>query len=200
MDLIILSGPPGSGKGTQGKALADEKGYVHISTGDLLRERMQVNDELGRKIKDVMDRNEFISDQIMWDLVAERLAQEPINSTIILDGFPRTLEQAELFDQKITGSAYILKGMMELEAPEQVLIDRIKARGRNEIDKDEAQIKKRMDDYQTKTQPVIDHYRNKGLYAAIDSDGSIDEVTENIVNALSKPPFKYKPTPPQYFP
>lgn len=200
MDLIIVTGPPGSGKGTQSKELAAKKGYVHISTGDLLRERMQVDDELGRHIKGIMDANDFISDEIMWTLLEERLQQEPQNATVLLDGFPRTEEQARIFDEKITGSAYKLKGMIGLDVPDEVLVDRIKARGRNEIDRDEAQIQKRLDDYKSKTIPVIEHYADKGLFVSVDGNDGIDEVTENIENALSKPPFAYKPRPPQYFP
>ena len=189
MDLIIVTGPPGSGKGTQSKELAAKEGYIHISTGDLLRGRMQADDELGRKIKKVMDANEFVSDEIMWQLLEERLQQEAPNAKVLLDGFPRTLEQAEIFDKNITGSAYQLKGMIVLDVPDQVLIDRIKARGRNEIDRDEAQIQKRLDDYDAKTMPVIEHYADKGLYVAVDSNDEIDKVTEKLSEALKKPPF-----------
>lgn len=200
MDLIIVTGPPGSGKGTQSQELAAAKGYIHISTGDLLRERMKVDDELGRYIKNVMDANGFISDEIMWTLLEDRLQQESPHATVLLDGFPRTLEQARIFDANIAGSAYTLKGMIGLDVPDEVLIDRIQARGRNEIDRDEKQIQKRLDDYSSKTVPVINHYANKGLYVSVDGNDGIDEVTENIEKALSNPPFATKPRGPQYFP
>ncbi len=89
MDIILMMGPPGSGKGTYSGKLAEKYGYVHISVGDLLRARGQIDDEIGREVKALMDRNVILPDRLVTDLVAERLASEPAGATIILDGYPR---------------------------------------------------------------------------------------------------------------
>ncbi|MBI1256733.1 MAG: adenylate kinase [Chloroflexi bacterium] len=198
MNIIIMMGPPGSGKGTYSKKLAEKYGYTHISMGEMLRNRAAIDDERGREVKSYMDRNVLLPERLVAPVLKETLAKVPPTATVILDGYPRTEEQRAALDRMIAEGGYTLQAAVALEAPEQVLIDRILGRGRNDIDRDEKKILKRMFDYRAQTVPVIAHYDAAGCLKRVESKGSIEDSVARVERALGldaakpaqKPDFK----------
>jgi adenylate kinase len=189
MNLILL-GPPGAGKGTQAKLLQQIYGFMHLSTGDMLRAAVAAETEIGLRAKDVMARGELMSDEFMVQITRDRIDQPDCASGIIFDGFPRTVAQAEALDEVLTERGLSLDGVVEMVVDDGILINRIMTRaaeqpgGPREDDNDEA-LKRRLDVYHSQTAPLIDYYRARGKLKSVNGMAAIEGVASEIVDALA---------------
>ncbi len=185
MIRLILLGPPGAGKGTQAARLATELGIPHISTGVILRDAARAGTELGRKAKEIMDRGELVVDDVMLGIIRERLAEDDCGSGFILDGFPRTIPQAEGLDAFLGEVETPPLTIANLELDEDELRRRIAGRRGEDQRSDDAEetMLNRFHVYQERTAPLLDYYR--GRVSAIDGRGTIDSVFERLTNLLA---------------
>ena len=186
---VVIFGPPGAGKGTQSKKIIEKYGLKHISTGDLLRNEIASGSELGERIKAKIDKGKLISDEIITDILVNEIDKMGKDIPgIIFDGFPRTLDQAEILYRLLEERGMEVSVMINLEVDEEELIKRLlyraKIAGRPDDNIDV--IKKRLKVYHKKTEPVIDFYKKKGKFRKIDGSGSIDEIFARIDKVLSE--------------
>lgn len=182
---ISIFGPPGAGKGTQAKRISREYDIPHLSTGEVFRAAIKYRTGLGKKIKTYMDSGDLVPDEIVMDLVKEELQKEKYEGGYILDGFPRTVPQAEAFDRLLKSKGKSLTAFLVLEVPEEELVKRILNRRDGRSDDTEMGVKKRLHVYRKETAPVLNYYRNKGKVEKIDGVGTIDEVFERIKKRLA---------------
>jgi adenylate kinase len=188
---LIFMGPPGAGKGTQAQLLAALWKIPHISTGDILRACVVAKTDLGQKAQAYMDAGELVPDQLLMDIVQERMNQPDAKSGWILDGFPRTVPQAAFFDRLIcdVGCGESTSGKdcelraVNLDVPDNVLVTRLLSRGRQ--DDNEQTIRRRLQVYREQTEPLIEFYRNREQLVAVDGDREMQEVTAELQKALS---------------
>jgi adenylate kinase len=178
---ILIMGPPGSGKGTQAARIAERRGLAHISTGDMLRAAMAAGSKLGSRVKDIVDRGDLVPDDLMLELVLDRLSQPDAAEGFLLDGFPRTVAQADALVAALNGSR-VLERIILLEVPDEVLVERVLARGRT--DDTEETIRHRLRVYIESTQPVLDTLEGRLDRMDIDGVGTIEEITVRIERAL----------------
>ena len=177
---LLFLGPPGAGKGTQAMRLAEQHGLLHLSTGDLLRAEVRAGTPLGQEAQEVMARGELVSDALVLAIVRHRL--EAHAGGWLLDGFPRNLAQAESLDALLLELSQPIELVLLLELDDTLLLQRLLARGRS--DDNEDVIRHRLQVYQQQTAPLIAHYRERGLLAAIDACGSIEEIGGRIATSL----------------
>jgi len=215
MNLILL-GPPGAGKGTQARMLQDKHGLIQLSTGDMLRAKCQAGDALGEKLKAVMASGALVSDDMMIDMISDRLDEPDLKNGFILDGFPRTKAQAEALDQLLDKKDQQLDIVIEIRVDEEALADRIAGRytcakcgegyhddfkkpvkagicdvcGSTEFkrreDDNRSTVLNRLEQYRAQTAPIIPHYEQKGLLTVVDGMADIDDVAVMIEAALDK--------------
>lgn len=176
---IVLLGPPGAGKGTQAQLLAERLGVPAISTGDMLRAAVAAGSELGRRVQDVMASGALVDDALMAEVVRERVAQPDAAQGYLLDGYPRTLPQAETLAGVLRDASQELDGVLLVEVPEDELVRRALARGRDD-DKEQV-IRERLRVYREKTEPLIGYYRERGLLRELDGNRPIEEVTARML-------------------
>ncbi|HEX4441749.1 MAG TPA: adenylate kinase [Thermoanaerobaculia bacterium] len=185
---ILLLGPPGSGKGTQGKLLSERLGVPAISTGDILRQAVRDGSAIGQKAQAIMAKGELVPDELIVDLIRERIARQDSAAGFILDGFPRTVPQAEALEAMLSGNGDGLSAVLNFSVPEPELVERMlqraKAEGR-EDDRPET-IRERLRVYREKTEPLIGFYKKKNLVADVAGVGTIPEITARVDNALSR--------------
>jgi len=186
---IILLGPPGAGKGTQAKLLEDTRGMKQLSTGDMLRAEIAAQSPLGQRVKAIMDAGQLVSDEIVIDMIASRIDQPDCARGFILDGFPRTVAQAEALDKMLAQKGRNLDAVVELAVDEGILLSRIQKRaaenaGNVRADDNEEALKKRLGVYRDQTAPIIPYYKNKGILRQVDGMAEINEVTSQIANIL----------------
>lgn len=179
---IVLFGAPGTGKGTQSEKLVAEYGVPQISTGDLLRRAVADGTELGQKAKAAMDAGELVSDEVVIGMIRERLNRPDTENGFILDGFPRSLAQAEALDELLDGMGRPIDAVIHLEVDNEEIVQRLLDRGR--ADDNEDVIRNRLQVFQNQTQPLIDYYRAQGKFTAVDGMGGIDDIYERIKAAL----------------
>ena len=186
-DLLIL-GPPGSGKGTQSARIAAETGVVHVSTGDMLRESIGLGDALGLQVQATYDRGELVSDELMIDLMCARLSAPDAADGILLDGFPRTLAQAEALDELLARLGRRLALVLELVLSEDVAMARMLARAVEQGRTDDTPdvIRHRLDVYRHETEPLVGYYATRGILAAVPGDGTEDEVYAEVRRSLER--------------
>ncbi len=185
---IVFLGPPGGGKGTQAKLLADRLKIPAISTGEILRAAVREGTPLGRQAKAVMEAGELVSDDLMIALIRERLADPDARIGFLLDGFPRTVDQAIALEKLLDGNGSRLSAVVNLSVPEQVLLDRLASRSGQENRSDDARetVLERLRVYRQKTEPLIDFYRKRGLLVDVDGVGGIPEIADRIGKALER--------------
>jgi adenylate kinase len=212
--FIVMLGPPGAGKGTQAKKIAQELALVHISTGDLFRENLTNETELGKLAQHYMNQGELVPDHITVGMVEERLSRPDCDKGAVLDGFPRTPAQAKALDKLLAGLNSDVKVVPYIKVPDEVLVERLSGRwmsksGRvyhekynppvvkwiddidgselyqREDDKPET-VRHRIEVYNEQTSPLIAYYREKGLLVEIDGTQGIDNVTAAIMNAITE--------------
>jgi len=191
---IVFLGPPGAGKGTQSLRLRDRFDIPQLSTGDMLRSAVQAGTAIGLKAKPVMDAGQLVSDEILVGLVSDRIEQPDAKRGFILDGFPRTVAQAEALDRMLDGKNMSLDGVLELEVDESVLMERIRKRvadtlaagGTVRADDNPEAFKTRLDAYKLQTRPVSDYYDRKGALRRLDGMLPVDEVTRDIEGHLRR--------------
>lgn len=179
---IVLLGAPGSGKGTQSEKLVAEYGVPQISTGDLLRSAVANRTELGLKAKTAMDAGELVSDDIVVGMIRERLDEPDAEKGFILDGFPRSLAQAEELDELLGALNRPLQGVIHLQVDNEEIVQRLMERGR--ADDNEETIRNRLQVFQQQTQPLVAYYRDQGLLTPVAGVGTIDEIYSRIKAAL----------------
>jgi adenylate kinase len=184
---LLLLGAPGAGKGTQAVRLAARLGVPHVSTGDLLRAAVAAGTPLGREAKAYMDRGELVPDSIVIGVAAERLARPDAKTGFVLDGFPRTLAQAEALDAELARLGMKLDRCLALVTDEAALVARLLRRAQIEgrADDNETTIRNRMRVYRAQTEPLVACYRRKGLLREIDGMGTIEEVEQRIHQGLA---------------
>lgn len=185
---LVLFGPPGAGKGTQAARLVEKYGLAHLSTGDMLRAAVAAGTELGRRAKAIMDRGELVPDDVIVGLVAERIEQPDCARGFVLDGFPRTIAQAEALERMLAEKGRKLDAVIELAVDDDALVARIEKRvaetGGARSDDNVETLKKRLAVYHEQTAPVLDWYRERGLLHTVDGMRSIEEVAAQIDRVL----------------
>ena len=184
MANLILFGPPGSGKGTQAAFLVEKYELLHVSTGDLFRYEMKNNTPLGLVAKAYMAKGELVPDSITVGMLKNKLDMHPEAKGFILDGFPRTVAQAEALDALLRERQTSVHALISLEVPDQEIINRIKSRGETSgraDDLDENIIQNRIEVYKSETTPVFDYYQEKGLAHSIDGLGTIEDIANKLI-------------------
>ena len=179
---VVLLGPPGAGKGTQAEKLAEKLEVPHLSTGDLFRENIGNGTELGLKAKRYLDAGDLVPSELTNELVDDRLSKPDTNDGFILDGYPRSVQQAKALDDMLERRGTKLDAVLEFRVSEQVLLERLKARGRAD-DTDEV-ILNRMKIYRDETAPLIEYYTDE--LKTVDAVGPVDEVFARALRALGK--------------
>jgi len=184
---LLLLGPPGAGKGTQARRLKARLGIPQISTGEILRAAQAAGTETGRQVKALMERGELVPDTVVIRVVEERLGQADVQKGFILDGFPRTLEQAKALDALLAKLGQRLERCVAIQVDEDKLVDRLLQRSRLEhrTDDDEPTIRKRMEVYRERTALLIAYYRGRGTLTEVDGLGTVEEVGRRIDEALA---------------
>lgn len=183
MYLIIL-GPPGAGKGTQSVLIAQKLGIKHLSTGEILRKAVNDGTELGLKAKEIMEAGNLVSDDVMIGIIKDALSESDAKKGFILDGFPRTLEQAVQLDKILNELGFSEVKVVNITLEDAELVRRMLGRGRK--DDTEETIKNRLNVFMEQTSPIRDYYLTKSKVYDIEGIGSIDEINAKILEALGK--------------
>lgn len=215
MKSVVLLGPPGAGKGTQASGIAEKYGILHISTGDIFRANLKAGTPLGLKAKEYMEKGALVPDELTCDLVEDRVMQEDCKNGYLLDGFPRTVFQAEHFDKFLASRGLALESVIDIEVPDEALIPRATGRrvcrscGRpyhvtamppkkegvcdvcggevyQRADDSEETVKNRLSVYHEQTEPLTDYYRNTGILKTVNGDQDMDKVFAEICEALGE--------------
>jgi adenylate kinase len=183
MTILILTGPPGSGKGTQAKVLAGRLGVPIISTGDIFRASVAGGTELGRKAQQYLDAGEYVPDEVTNAMVRERLAEDDTRSGFVLDGYPRTLDQVAMLDDLLAEQDRRLDAVVELEVDPDELVQRLLRRAELEHRSDDTEevIRRRLQVYAEQTLPLIEEYAKRGLVMPVDGAGEMHEVSQRIL-------------------
>ena len=173
---LLFLGPPGAGKGTQAAFLSEANSYLHLSTGELLRKEIELGTELGKQVKDIMNKGELVSDQLVLEIVKKNLKRD--NKGWILDGYPRNLSQVKSLNDVLTNINQPLEIVFYLDIPDAVLIKRLLMRGRK--DDTEEIIITRLKIYKETTKPLIEHYKKLSLLEYINADGDLKTISADI--------------------
>ncbi len=186
---LILLGPPGAGKGTQAQRLVAKHGIVQLSTGDMLRAAVAAGTPVGQRAKAIMDRGDLVSDDVMIDIIADRIGWPDSANGFILDGCPRTIAQADALSDLLAKKGLKLDAVIEIAVDEAILRDRVAGRAREtggaRADDTLETLSKRLAVYRAQTAPVADYYRRKGMLKTVDGMGTMDQVSAVIENLLS---------------
>ena len=179
---LVLLGPPGAGKGTQAAILSDKLGVPHISTGDLFRANIGDGTPLGLEAKSYIDAGKLVPTDVTARMVEDRLSQDDAKDGFLLDGFPRTVEQAEILTELLNKHGHSLDGVLNYVVDEDVVVERMLARGR--VDDNEETIRTRLGVYRDEPAPLIDHYGDAII--SIDAVGDVDEINARTMEQLGK--------------
>ena len=186
---IVLLGPPGAGKGTQAVQVACRFNAPHIATGDIFRANVASGTELGRAAQEYMDRGDLVPDDVVIAMVMERLASDDCEGGFVLDGFPRTVNQAEALDRRLAGLGTPLEAALSFDVTEEELLRRLagRAAAQHRADDAEQTIRHRLEVFAIKTRPLIDYYAHRRLLSMVDGVGRVDEVTIRVLSGLPTP-------------
>jgi adenylate kinase len=184
---IVMLGAPGAGKGTQAVRIAETHGIPHISTGEMLRGAIAAGSELGQKVKEIVESGALVPDELVVEVIRERLAQPDAQNGFVLDGFPRTIGQAEALDLLLSELGRPLEIVLELELAEETAVERMLGRAADQGRADDTPevIKNRFEVYRRQTEPLSNYYRSTGILVAIDSSPGMDEVFAEIERVLA---------------
>ncbi len=185
---ILLLGPQGSGKGTQAKRIAAEYGIPHIATGDMLRAAIAARTPLGLRVQPILEGGQLVPDDLMVELIRERLGEDDAADGFVLDGFPRTMAQADALDAMLREIGRELAIVFELQVSDEICIERLLKRAREESRPDDTPeaIARRLELYHRETEPLVEHYRAQGVLVGIHADGTVNEVFAEIQQALEQ--------------
>jgi len=190
---LILLGPPGAGKGTQAEKIAAGFGIPQLSTGDMLREAVASGTKIGLQAKEIMERGDLVPDALVVAAVGDRLDEPDAANGFVLDGFPRTLAQAEALDDELYQRGLQINAVLELKVDESVLVERVRTRAEQMAERGEPVrsddtpevCERRLDVYRAQTAPVIEHYRSLGVLKSIDGLQPIEAVTDDLAVAIA---------------
>ena len=185
---ILLLGPQGAGKGTQGKLISAEYDIPHIATGDILRGAIADGNELGRQAEPLLQAGQLVPDTIMIGLIRDRLAREDTERGFVLDGFPRTAVQAEALDDMLSEIDRPLGAVFEFQLPEEMAVERLRRRAQEEGRADDTPeaIRTRLDLYREQTAPLVEYYRARGILVPVHAGASVDDVFGEIQQGLEQ--------------
>ncbi len=188
MTNIILFGPPGAGKGTQAVRIAEKFGWKHVSTGDILRAEVSQGTPLGLKVKSIMEAGHLVSDELLVEIMESVFTKNKGSSGFVLDGFPRTLNQAIELDKMLERLKEKVSLVLSLEVNEDELVKRLLKRAQEQGRKDDTEdvIRNRLVQYHQHTKPLVDYYKGKGIYSEVKGVGGIEEIFEALVEAIQK--------------
>ncbi len=178
---LLFLGAPGAGKGTQAELLSQTNSYLHLSTGELLRKEIEMNSSLGRQVKDIMNRGELVSDELVLKIVKQNLSKD--NKGWILDGYPRNLSQADSLNEVLIEINQPLEVVFYLDIPEEVLIKRLLLRGRK--DDNEETIRTRINIYKQTTEPLIQYFKDLSLLKYIDANRDLKTISSDIIEKMA---------------
>jgi adenylate kinase len=180
---ILIFGPPGSGKGTQSVRLSEKFNLIHLSTGDMLRAEIAAGTELGKRMSLIMSKGELVPDEVVIEMIANKIDKSKGSSGFLFDGFPRTVAQTIALEKMLNVRGMKINSMLVLDVDHDELVKRLIARaelsGRPD-DKDPAVIENRIDVYKEKTEPIINYCREKGIYQPVNGMGSIDDIFRRL--------------------
>jgi len=183
---LVVLGPPGAGKGTQAVKLAQHFACADVATGDIFRANVAEGSELGRAAQEYMDRGDLVPDDVVIAMVMERLAERDCQAGFVLDGFPRTVNQAEALDRRLAEQGSPLEAALSFDVTEEELLRRLagRAAAQHRADDAEQTIRHRLEVFADKTRPLIDYYRHRRLLTMVDGVGRVEEVTGRILTGL----------------
>ena len=180
---IALLGPPGSGKGTQAERLGEERGFVALATGDLLREARAAGTELGRRASESMDRGDLVPDDLIVAMIRDEL-ESLDDKPVLLDGFPRTVAQADALSGALEERGRKLDAVVLIDVPDDVVVDRISGRHQDRDDDSPETVKERLHVYHRETEPLVEYYSERGLLRRVDGEGDAGAVNAEVRAAL----------------